>query len=121
MRDLEPHETRQAALTAPSAALGVSWATDALTTVVERAQGYPYFIQVYGDEAWHAAGNPDPGHQLTADHVRAAQERVDIHLTELFRTRWAIATTRERDILTAMATHPEGPVARREIAEHTSA
>lgn len=117
MRDLEPHETRQA-LTAPSAVLGVSWATDALTKVVERAHRYPYFIQVYGEEVWHAAGNPDPGHQLTAEHVHAAQERVDIDLTELYRTRWAKATTRERDILTAMATRPEGPVARRDIAQH---
>ncbi|WP_114907414.1 ATP-binding protein [Ornithinimicrobium murale] len=116
MRDLEPHETRQA-LTAPSAAMGVSWAMDALTTVVERAQGYPYFIQVYGDEVWHAAGNPAPGHQLTLDHVNAAQERVDIDLTELYRTRWAKATARERDILAAMADHPAGPVARRDIAD----
>ena len=124
MRDLEPHETREA-LTAPSAALGVSWATDALTAVVERAQGYPYFVQVYGDEAWHAAGNPDAGGQLTLDDVNAAQERVEVDLTELYRTRWAKATARERDILTAMANHPEGPVPRGAIAEeirvHTTA
>lgn len=38
MRDLEPHETREAPTTS-SAALGVSWATDALEAVVDRAQG----------------------------------------------------------------------------------
>ncbi len=115
MRDLEPHETREA-LTAPTSKLGVAWATEAMETVVERAQGYPYFIQVYGDEVWHAAGNPDPGNQLKAKHVHAAQERVDVDLTELYRTRWAKASAREREILTIMATHSERLVPRRDIA-----
>lgn len=115
MRDLEPHETREA-LTAPTAAMGVAWATDALELVVERAQGYPYFIQVYGDEVWRAAGNPNPGDRLTAQHVDVAQQRVDIDLSELYRTRWAKASARERQILTIMATHPADPVARRDIA-----
>ncbi|MGB5952038.1 MAG: ATP-binding protein [Ornithinimicrobium sp.] len=115
MRDLEPHQTREA-LTAPTSKLGVSWATNALEAVVERAQGYPYFIQIYGDEIWRAAGNPDPGHQLTGNHVHAAQERVDVDLTELYRTRWAKASVREREILTIMATHAARLVPRRDIA-----
>lgn len=115
MRDLEPHETREA-LTAPTSKLGVAWATDALATVVERAQGYPYFVQVYGDEVWRAAGNPDPGDQLTGRHVHAAQGRVDVDLTELYRTRWAKASAREREILAIMATHSELLVPRRDIA-----
>lgn len=115
MRDLEPHETREA-LTAPTSKLGVAWATDALATVVERAQGYPYFVQVYGDEVWRAAGNPDWGSQLTGGHVHAAQGRVDVDLTELYRTRWAKASARERGILAIMATHPGPLVPRRDIA-----
>lgn len=115
MRDLAPHETREA-LTAPAAALGVSWAMDALSTVVERAQGYPYFVQVYGEELWRAAGNPDPGEWLTAEHVEAAQEHVDVDLTELYRTRWAKASPREREVLTVMAASQERLVARRDIA-----
>ncbi len=115
MRDLEPHETREA-LTAPTSKLGVAWATDALATVVERAQGYPYFVQVYGDEVWRAAGNPDPGDQLTGGHVHAAQGRVDVDLTELYRTRWAKASAREREILAIMAAHAELLVPRRDIA-----
>ena len=116
MRDLEAHDARQA-LTAPTAALGVSWATDALETVVERAQGYPYFIQLYGDEVWRAAGDPGLGGRLSMDHVLAAQDQVDIDVNELYRSRWAKATARERDLLTAMAAQQDGPVARRDIAE----
>src|SRR5690606_5563188 len=73
--------------------------------------------QIYGDEVWHAAGKPDSGGQLTLADVNAAQERVEVDLTELYRTRWAKATARERDVLAAMANHPEGPVARRAIAD----
>lgn len=115
LRDLEAHETREA-LTSPAAALGVTWATDALEAVVERAQGYPYFIQLYGDEVWRAAGNPVAGARLTIEHVATAQEQVNVDLTELYRTRWAKATARERDVLTAMASSGEGPVARADIA-----
>ncbi len=74
-------------------------------------------MQTYGDEVWHAAGNPNSGGRLTLADVNAAQERVEVDLTELYRIRWAKATARERDVLTAMANHPEGPVARRAIAD----
>ena len=115
LRDLEAHETREV-LTSPAAALGVSWATDALESVVERAQGYPYFIQLYGDEVWRAAGNPGAGARLTSEHVAKAQEQVHVDLTELYRSRWAKATAREREVLTAMAGSGVGPVARADIA-----
>lgn len=87
-----------------------------MTVVVERAQGYPYFIQVYGEEVWRAAGSPDPGGWLTAKHVDAAQEHVDVDLTELYRTRWAKASAREREVLTAMAKVQDRLVARGDIA-----
>ncbi len=85
--------------------------------MVERAQGYPYFVQLYGDEVWRAAGSPGPGGQLTLQDVEHPQERVDIDLTELYRTRWAKASPRERDILMVMAGREESQVARRDIAE----
>lgn len=113
--DLEAHQAREA-LTRPATTLGVSWQTPALEAVVERAQGYPYFIQLYGDEIWAAAGHPDPGSELTLEHVEAAQREVDIDLTELYRSRWAKAAPRERDVLTAMAKAGEPTVARKDIA-----
>lgn len=116
MRRLEPHDARSA-LTAPTTALSVSWETSALQAVVERAQGYPYSLQLYGDEMWRAAGSPDPGARLMDKHVAKAQERVDIDLTALYRTRWAKATARERDILLAMANDGGDQVARGAVAQ----
>ena len=115
MRDLDPPATRTA-LTSPATNLGVAWTTEAMEAVVERAQGYPYFIQLYGDEVWRAAGFPDPGGRLTADHLALAQDIVDIDLTELYRTRWAKTTAKEREILTVMAEHGEPSVPRRDTA-----
>lgn len=115
LRDLDPAGAREA-LSAPATARGVSWDIPALQAVVERAQGYPYFLQLYGDEIWRAAGSPDPGVTLTLEHVEAAQQEVDIDLTELYRTRWAKASPKEREILVAMAQSGETLVARKEIA-----
>lgn len=115
MQDLDPPQTREA-LTSPAADLGVTWATDAMESVVERAQGYPYFIQLYGDEVWRAAGFPDRGDRLTTAHLDAAQKIVDVDLTELYRTRWAKASAKEREILSVMAEFPETDVPRRHVA-----
>lgn len=115
LRDLDPAESREA-LTQPATDLEVAWQTTALQTVVERAQGYPYFLQVYGDEVWRAAGHPDRGGELTTDHVELAQVEVDVDLTELYRARWAKATPKEREVLTVMAHADQREVARRDIA-----
>lgn len=111
LRDLDPPEAREA-LTTPATELGVSWSTQALQAVVERAQGYPYFIQLYGDQVWHAANNPAPGTTLTMTDVETAQPEVDVDLTALYRTRWSKATPKEREILTAMA-HADKPLVER--------
>lgn len=115
LRDLQPAEAREA-LTVPATDLDVSWSTQALQAVVERAQGYPYFIQLYGDQVWHAAGDPEPGSVLTMEDVETAQHEVDVDLTALYRSRWSKATPREREILTAMAQAARPLVERKVIA-----
>lgn len=115
LRDLEPEAAREA-LTGPATALGVGWDMAALTAVVERAQGYPYFLQLYGDQVWHAAGQPDAGATLTAEHVRSAQRAVEVDLTALYRTRWSKATPAEQGLLQAMASLGSPEVARKDIA-----
>ncbi|MDO5628550.1 MAG: ATP-binding protein [Mobilicoccus sp.] len=116
LRDLEPHQAREA-LTVASSTLGVRWETSAIQAVVERAQGYPYFVQLYGDEVWRAAGSPDAGGVLRSVDVDLAQERVDVDLDALYRTRWFKATPRERDILIAMAEATTPLVPRGDIAD----
>lgn len=64
---------------------------------------------------------PGPGASLTTEHVDQAQQDVDIDLTELYRTRWAKATPKEREILAAMAGSGQRLVARKDIAMALSA
>ena len=68
--------------------------------------------------SWLAAGSPDPGGVLDLDAVERAQAGVDVDLTELYRTRWAKASAREREILQFMAGQEDEVVARRDIASH---
>lgn len=102
MRDLEPHEVREA-LTQPAADLGVRWETPVLQDVVQRTQGYPYAVQLWGDAMWTAAGYPDNEGVIGADALEPAQAAVDQDLSALHRARWAKASPKERELLTAMA------------------
>lgn len=116
MAALDDAATREA-LTTPATALGVSWSTSALTEVVRRSQGYPYFIQVYGDAVWRSAGSPGEGGELTQADVVAAQERVDLDLGSLYRSRWSKASAAEQRFLVAMADSDDADVRRGFIAE----
>lgn len=112
---LSPAATREA-LSSPATALGVGWQTDALAEVVERTQGYPYFVQVHGDAVWRAAGRPDAGGAITLAHVAAARAGVEDDLEALYRSRWAKASPSEQRFLAAMAAGPYDAVRRGDIA-----
>ncbi|WP_435202473.1 AAA family ATPase [Janibacter sp. GS2] len=112
---LEEAATREA-LSAPATALGVAWEMDALTEVVDRTRGYPYFVQVHGDAVWDAAGRPDPGSALTRAHVAAARQGVVDDLDALYRSRWSKASPSEQRFLTAMAGRAHERVRRGDIA-----
>ncbi|MDN5716224.1 MAG: ATP-binding protein [Janibacter sp.] len=107
--------TREA-LSAPATALGVGWDMDALSEVVDNAQGYPYFVQVHGDAVWRAAGRPDAGGRLTHAHVQQARDGVRDDLEALYRSRWAKASPSEQRFLSAMAAGDGGSVRRGDIA-----
>lgn len=105
------------ALSAPATHHGVAWEIDALTDVVERTQGYPYFIQVHGDAVWRAAGRPDPGGTLTRADVSTAEDAVRRDREALYRSRWSKASPSEQRFLAAMAAEDEDAVRRGRIAE----
>lgn len=115
MENLDEVAVRRA-LTEPAAELGVSWSIEVLEAVVEATQGYPYFVQVYGDGVWRAAGSPDPGAELTPAHLAAAQDIVDADITGMMRSRWRKTTPREKEFLRAMIALGEGEVRRKDIA-----
>ncbi len=96
---LDPTAAREA-LVDPAREEGVEWDDEAISLVLAEAQGYPYFLQQYGQDAWNAAlANP-----LTAADARVGIARGQLSLdTGFFRVRWDRATPSERAYLRAMA------------------
>lgn len=119
-RTLERLGERDAAeaLEAPADRHRVSWSPALLAAVLARAEGYPYFLQLYGDALWRAA-RPAQGDVLQESLLADAQAGVDRELDTMFRARWAKASPGERRLLVAMAelSDPgEGAVRRGDVA-----
>ena len=88
------------AITEPAVEEGVEWEDDAVDLVVAETQGYPYFLQQFGQDTWNeAAGSPI---QLVDAKVGAARGRAALD-TGFFRARWDRATRAEQRYLRAMA------------------
>ena len=103
LRMLTVDETRLALLE-PAAAHGVVWSTEALDTVAAAADGYPYFVQVGGEQAWHAAHGAS-SIKLRAGEAGAAAiaERAD----QMFRDRWKrLGPAQQRYLAAAAAGDP---------------
>lgn len=104
------------ALRRPAADKGVRWDEEALEMALDSANGYPYFIQVIGDETWRSSGYPGAGTTIEAGQVRAALEGFNAMRNSFFRARWQKATPAEMSFLQAMAAEGDRPVKRASIA-----
>lgn len=106
------------ALVAPASKLGVQWEPDAVAAAVQTAAGYPYTLQLIADATWRAAGSPDPGASINVGHVEAGEVAIQQNLQALYRARWASATERERQLMSAMAdlSIDDAPVSRAAVA-----
>ena len=94
------------AIREPILAEGAAIDDDALTEIVERTKGYPYFLQEWGSLAWNAA----PRSPITAHDVDRASERaLEVLDNGFFRVRVDRLTPRERDYVRAMAELGPGP------------
>lgn len=91
------------ALVTPARSLGVEWDYAALDRAARLAQGFPYSLQLIGDAVWSAAGYPDPGVVLLAEHVEQGEAAMRVDLDALFRSRWENATPAERRMIRVMA------------------
>lgn len=116
LENLDPEASR-AALEEPALARGVHWTPEALDIALTLAAGYPYFLQVIGDEAWKAANYPDPGEVIDAPHVSEANSQFREVQRIFFRSRWMKATPLEQEFMAAMAAEGGAPARRGEIAE----
>lgn len=88
------------ALLSPARDAGATWDADALDLVVTTADGYPYFLQQYGESSWNEADHSPI--TLTDARVGIAHGTLALD-TGFFRSRWDRATPAERDYLRAMA------------------
>ncbi len=88
------------ALQDPVEAAGVDIDNAALQEIVRLTQGYPYFLQEWGYQAWnHADQSP-----ITLQHVQSATSKVVSRLdANFFRVRFDRLTPSEKNYLRAMA------------------
>ena len=107
-------EAARAAIASPVHAEGVEITDEALTEIVERTHGYPYFLQEWGSHTWNVATTSP----ITASDVGAATEAALAALDAgFFRVRFDRLTDREKDYMRAMADLGAGPHRSGEIAE----
>jgi hypothetical protein len=104
------------ALTVPASRKGVSWDPAGLELILDRAHGYPYFLQQWGEAAWNDAEGPEV---IDREDVAAAEEIVNEELDRrFFRDRYEKATEAERIYMAAMADVGDGPHSSADIAGH---
>ena len=104
----------EAALVAAADAEGVTWSRDALQRVVSITEGYPYFLQEFGQESWNVAVGPD---EIVEPDVEAAVPiAVDELDTGFFQARIGRTTDAERAYLVAMASLGVGPYKSGDVA-----
>jgi hypothetical protein len=92
-------EASTIALQEPAIARSSRFTDEALAEIIRVTQGYPYFLQQWGYEAWNVA----PATPITAKDVEAATVRAIRQLDEsFFRVRFDRLTRREKEFLFAM-------------------
>lgn len=88
------------ALVGPALAQGTTWEKDAIDQLLDVADGYPYFLQLYASEAWQLAGSAPI---ITVADVTSAIPRVRDQLdVGLYSARYDRLSPGERDYVDAM-------------------
>lgn len=109
-----PEEDARAALLLPAEREGVKIQKAALDLMVGASEGYPYFIQEWGNNTWDVA----TGRTITADDVKTAEPLVESSLDENFyQVRMGRLTPKETEYLRAMASLGPGTHRSADIAE----
>jgi hypothetical protein len=102
------------AIQEPIRAAGESIEPEALQEIYRMTQGYPYFLQEWGYQAWnHALTSP-----ITLQDVKESSALVSKRLDEnFFRVRFDRLTPREKNYLRAMAELGQGPYRTGDVAD----
>jgi hypothetical protein len=109
-----PAEDAAKAISEPIEREGEHIDPDAVEEILRLAEGYPYFLQEWGYQAWnHAAASP-----ITASDIRTATADTIRRLDEnFFRVRYDRLTPSEKQMLRAMAELGAGPYRVGDVAE----
>jgi len=90
-------------VTEPALLEGVTWSDAALDAVVDFADGYPYFLQLYASETWNEAARGGQMSLITPDHVDRAAPVVRRLLEHgMYESRFGQTTPTQRSYLYAM-------------------
>jgi hypothetical protein len=110
---LPAHQAREA-LVVPAEDEGVRWDEAGIERVVDVTQGYPYFLQEFGKQAWDVADGPGI---ITADDVDRSIPVARAELDDgFFRVRTGRTSDPERAYLRAMAALGPGPARSGDVA-----
>lgn len=87
---------------------------EALHSVLEQTQGYPYFLQEWGYQSWNTAD----GSPIDADDIDKASEKALSRLDDgFFKVRFDRLTPSEREYVCAMAKLGDGPYRSSDVAD----
>jgi hypothetical protein len=102
------------AIVKPARHEGVEFTIEAVSAIISRTKGYPYFLQEWGKHAWDRASQSP----ITLPDVEAASTTAIAALDEsFFRVRFDRLTPTERNYLRAMSDLGHGPHRSGDIAE----
>ncbi|HEV7184717.1 MAG TPA: ATP-binding protein [Leifsonia sp.] len=111
------------ALESIAADVSVIWDQAALDRGVAESSGYPYKVQLIGNSAWKAAASRlgsaglNPGDGITLPDIIDALPSVEAEMLTLFTSRWTGASTKQRQMLVAIAQLGGEDVKRAALAE----
>ncbi len=106
------------ALQSPVRDNNVEFDDSAISEVIKETQGYPYFLQQWGHEAWNIATSSP----ITLENIQTASRLAIKNLDQsFFRVRFDRLTPRERDYLYALAKLGSGSQRSGDIAEELGA
>jgi hypothetical protein len=103
-----------AALQAPVMEQRVRFTDEALKEIIRQTQGYPYFLQEWGYQAWNLADKSPIGIDVVKQATRESIQRLDANF---FRVRFDRLTPREKEYLQALAELGPGPHRSGDVAE----
>lgn len=112
--DKLPADAAERALVVPAQDRGVQFEHGAIAEILEQTQGYPYFLQEWGKQAWSVANEPPISEQDAKTATQIALTELD---SSFFRVRFDRLTPAEKRYVRAMAELGPGPHRSGDIAQ----